>query len=69
MLQNNRFMQIGRMDFSINAKSRNQLAIVYLSQGMPYISPLLVLYIDTRKLEYVSGHEFFTIYCNCLSEG
>ena len=45
-------MQIGKMDFLINAKSRNQLVIVYLSQGMPYISQLLVLYnhIGTLKM-------------------
>ena len=62
-------MHIGKMDFLINAKSRNQLVIVYLSQGMPYISQLLVLYIHISERKDVSGSEYFTIYCNCFSGG
>ena len=59
-------MHIGKMDFLINAKSRNQLVIVYLSQGMPYTSQLLVLNIYIKELKNISGSKYFTIYYNCF---
>ena len=57
-------MQIGKMDFLINAKSRNQLVVVYLSQGIQYISHSLVLNIHISETKNFLGSEYFTIYCN-----
>ena len=69
MLQNNRFMQIYRMDFLINAKSRNQLVIVYLSQGIQYMSHSLVLNIHISDTNNVLGSEYFYMYYNRFSGG